>query len=80
MGTPGLTENCDLARGGREQTLEDFDGGGLPCAVRTEQPEAFAGSDGQRQASHRFDLAVVGFAQLSAFDGGRHRGILAERS
>jgi hypothetical protein len=42
---PGLAENSHFAGGGFEKAFEDFDGGGLPCPVRPEQAETFAGGD-----------------------------------
>jgi hypothetical protein len=49
----------------RKQTLEDFDGGGFPGAVRTEQSEAFATPDIERQPAHRDHIAVSLFESLT---------------
>ena len=78
MRLPGLAEDGDLAGGRCEQSLENFDGCGLPCTIRAEQSEALAGSNRKRQATQGLDFAVVGFAQIAALDGGGHGGILAE--
>src|SRR5208337_1820665 len=65
---PGMTEDADFSGSGCEQALEDFDGGGLPCSVGTEQAEAFAGFDLQAEAADGFDFAVVGLAQVGTLD------------
>ena len=75
---PGLAQNRDLSRGRRQQTFQDFDGGGLPCSVRSEQAEALARLDFQIQPADGFNLAVVGLAQVAALNGGGHPEILPE--
>jgi hypothetical protein len=40
-----LAVNLDLAGGRLEEALEDLDGGGLPCPIRPEQPEALSRAD-----------------------------------
>lgn len=50
--------------------FQDFDGGGLPCAVRAEQAEDFALLNGKAEAADGFNsnaVRDVGFEQ--AFDG-----------
>ena len=74
---PGVAEDADFAGGGREQAFEDFDGRGLPCSVRAEQAEAFAGFDAQTEAADGFDFAVVGLAQVGALDRRPHVQIVA---
>src|SRR3954452_6609649 len=66
-----MTQNRDGAGGGREQSFKDFDGSGLPRPVRTEQAETLASVNFEIQSSDGFNLAVVSFAQIAAFDGGR---------
>ena len=53
---PGVTKNRDLAGSGIEQPFEDFDGGGLPCPVRTEEPEALSGLNLQSSGRERLRL------------------------
>ena len=60
MALPRHAQDFDFARGRREQTFEDFDGGGLAGAVRPEQTEALAGLDVEIQSADRLDLSVVG--------------------
>src|SRR4051794_39403156 len=67
-----MPQNRDGAGGGREQSFKDFDGSGLPRPVRPEQAETLASVNFEIQSSDRFNLAVVSFAQVAAFDGGRH--------
>src|SRR4029077_10174744 len=78
---PGVTEDANVARRRREQTLKDFDGRGLPCSVGAEESEALAGFDLQADAADGFDFSVVGLAQVGALDCCRtHRSILSQAS
>jgi hypothetical protein len=61
-----------------QEAFKDLDGGGFTRAIGAEQAEAFARCDGESQAANGFDFAIVGLAQITAFDGGRHPGILAQ--
>src|SRR6266699_4630380 len=65
---PGAAEDANFARGGLEQALEDFDSSGLAGAVRSEQHEAFAFANLEFDPAQRFHLAVVGLAEVTAFD------------
>ena len=74
---PGVAEDADFSGSGREQALEDFDGGGLPCSVGAKQSEALAGFDAQADAADGFDFSVVGLAQVDALDWRCHEQIVA---
>jgi hypothetical protein len=77
VGLPALAENRYFARRRLEKAFENFDGCGLACPVGSEKSETFARVNGEIQAADRFDFAVVGFAQVTALNGGSHSGILA---
>jgi hypothetical protein len=61
-----------------QQTFENFDGCRLPCPIRPEQAETFAGMNLQIQSANGFDLAVIRLAQIATFDGNSHSVILPE--
>jgi hypothetical protein len=69
---PPLTQDLDLASGRGEEALEHLDGRGLSRAVRSEKPETLADRDLEIDPAHRLDLAVVGFCEITAPDGGLH--------
>ena len=80
MGFPRLPENCNLAGSCLEQAFENLNSGGLPCTVWAEQPETLTGVNLQIQPANSFDSAVVGLAQVTASDHGRHSLILPDIS
>ena len=51
-GAPVQAEQLDCAFVGLGESLADFDGGGLPCPVRTKQAEALAGRDLEVEPVH----------------------------
>ena len=55
--TPRRPEDLDLATVGHGEALEDFDRGGLPRPVGSQQAEALAGADGEIQTGNRDDLS-----------------------
>src|SRR5438128_4779021 len=65
VGTPGLSDNLDLAGSRRKQPLQNFDGGRLPGAVWAEQAKTFAGLDLQIESAYGLDLSLVGLAQIA---------------
>ena len=84
---PRCPQNLDVAAVGRRQAFEDLDGGRLPGAVRSEQPEALARPDreietrdgddvteafGQGAAVDRYDCCFSG-----SFSGGASWAILS---
>ena len=56
---PCESENLDVAPVRREEALEDLDRRRLAGAVRTEEPEALAAPDVQRQTGHGDDVTVA---------------------
>jgi small GTP-binding protein len=56
---PALAQDLERAAVGREQSLEELDGGGLAGAVRTQKPEALARFDGEIETVHRHQVAVA---------------------
>src|ERR1035441_1832008 len=65
---PSLPEDTNVARCGRQQAFENFDGGCLPCSVWTEQAKALAGFDLKADSANGLDFAVVGLAQVVTLD------------
>jgi hypothetical protein len=57
-----VSEDSNSSASWREQALQNFDGGRLPCTVRTQKSEAFAGFDLQADAADGFDFSVIGLA------------------
>jgi hypothetical protein len=74
-----VAENRHLARSRLQQALENLDGRGLPCPIRTEQPEALARLNLKIQSTHGLNFAVIGLAQIATLDGNSHAGILTYR-
>src|SRR5438046_781526 len=72
---PGAAEELDLAGCGGQQPFEDFDGRGFARAVRTEQPEAFAGANLEVESVDSAQGPVV-FDQAATENGARvmHQG------
>src|SRR5258705_1572796 len=64
---PRRPQNLDVAGVGRREALEDLDRGGLPGAVRPEQPEALAGRDRQVETRDRHDITEA-LGQRAAAD------------
>src|SRR6185437_16136708 len=71
---PAQAEDFDFAGSGFEESLGDFEGGGLAGAVGAEQAEAFAALDVEIEAADRFDgrLAGEGLGQVATADGRGH--------
>ena len=59
MRTPCHPEHFDVALVWRQQSLEDLDGRRLAGAVRTQQPEALAALDGQREPVDGDDVSIA---------------------
>ena len=73
-----MAENRYFAGSRLEQSLKDFNGGGLSRPVRTEQAKAFPSFNLQVETAYGFDFSVVSLAQIATLDGNRHAGILTE--
>ena len=58
---PGEAEDFDFAGIGDGEAFEDFDGGGLASAVRTEKAEALTILDAQLESVDRFHVGVILF-------------------
>src|SRR5260221_12765734 len=75
-----MAEDGDFAGSRREQPFQDFDGGGLPCPIGTEESEALARFDAQADPADGFDFSVVGLVTGGALDRcfswRPHQGIL----
>src|SRR5581483_4325006 len=71
-----MTQNRHLAGRRRQQSFQDLNRRGLPCAVRTKQSEALSHLNFEVETADGFHFAVVRLAQIAALDGGRHPGIL----
>mmetsp|Transcript_26680 Transcript_26680/g.42769 ORF Transcript_26680/g.42769 Transcript_26680/m.42769 type:complete len:214 (+) Transcript_26680:1540-2181(+) len=56
--------DSDLALGGRNLSAEHLEGGGLPCAVHSQEPEDLPLVAGERHAAHRMHLAAVDLAHI----------------
>src|SRR3974377_1766551 len=69
---PGHAQDFYLAGSGLAQPFENFNGRRLARAVRSEQAETLTRLDRKVETAHRLDLAVVGFLQIAAPDGGSH--------
>ena len=76
MRLPSLAKDRDFAGCCLQQAFQNFNGRGLSGAVGAEQAETFPGMDVKVQPAHSFDFAIVGLAQVAAFDNGRHWSIL----
>ena len=74
-----MSENCDLARRGLEQSLQNFYGRRLPCSVWPKQSKTFAGLNFQIQPAYSLDLSIVSLAQVSTLDGCGQGRILAHQ-
>ena len=72
MRLPCPAEDFDFAGRRLQQAFENFDGGGLPGAIRAQQAETLARIDGQVESAHGLDFAVIGLAQTTACNGNRH--------
>jgi hypothetical protein len=71
---PRHSQYLDLAGGGRQQPVQDFDGRGLAGSIRAQETKTFAGLNCQVEAPNSFDLSVVGLPQAPATDGILHIG------
>src|SRR5207247_1251266 len=75
VGLPATPEDFDFSRGRLEEPLEDLDGGGLPCPVRAQQPEALSSPDVEVEAVHGGHVGIP-LDEIAATDGElglRHR-------
>ena len=54
-----VTGNLDRACGRRNDAGQASQGGGLASAIRTNEAEHFSGVDGERDAVHRGEVAVI---------------------
>ena len=75
---PGLAQDRDLPRGRRQQAFQNFNGRGLPRAIRSQQAEALPGLDFKIQPANGFHLAIVSLAQVAALNRDGHGAILTE--
>ncbi len=57
------SEHRDFPACPRAQSFQNFDGGSLPCAVRSEQSEDFAPADFEIDSADSLKIAI-GFVQV----------------
>lgn len=65
---PPLAEDLYITGIRHQEAFEDLDGGGLPCAVRSEQAETLASHDGKVQSIHG-DERTVSLHDTGALQG-----------